>query len=302
MELIFLGTSSALPTPYRNHSALALRAFGEIILLDCGEGTQRQINLSKISPMKINKILLTHFHGDHFLGLPGMVQSMAFRGRKDTLHLFGPRGITELTEIIKILGFYNLSFHIQPHEINSGLVLDDSDYRIKCCKMKHSIPSLAYSIEEKRKPKFLKDKALKLGLKPGPNYKKLQSGLSIRFGNKTINPEQVLGEKRMGRKIVYSGDTGPCADMIKFAEGADILIHEATFNCSHQDKAVETGHSTTVDAAKIALAAKVRKLILTHISSRYRDSTDLKKEAQGIFENTILAQDLMVVEVERNGD
>ena len=302
MELMFLGTSSALPTHYRNHSALALKAFGEVILLDCGEGTQRQIALSKLSPMKINKIFITHFHGDHFLGLPGMVQSMAFRGRKEPLHLFGPPGITELTEIIKVLGFYNLSFPLQSHEIDSGLVLDEDDYRISCCQMNHSVPNLAYSIEEKRNPKFLKDKALKLGLTPGPDFKKLQSGLSIKLGDKIIKPEQVLGPERRGRKIVYSGDTGPCSDMIKFSQGAQVLIHESTFNSSHQDKAVETGHSTAADAARIARAAEVKQLILTHISTRYQDTGLLEKEARHVFKNSVVAHDLMTMEVERIGD
>ncbi|MDD1764379.1 MAG: ribonuclease Z [Methanobacteriaceae archaeon] len=302
MELVFLGTSSALPTHYRNHSALALKAFGEIILMDCGEGTQRQIALSKLSPMKISKILITHFHGDHFLGLPGMVQSMAFRGRKEPLHLFGPPGITELTEIIKVLGFFNLSFPLHPHELNSGLVLEEDDYRISCCQMEHAVPNLAYSIEEKRNPKFLKNKALELGLTPGPNFKKLQSGIPIKLGDKIIKPEQVLGQKRRGRKIVYSGDTKPCPDMIKFSDGADVLIHESTFNSSHQDKAVETGHSTSVDAAQIARAAKVKKLILTHISTRYQDTDSLEKEALRVFENSVVAHDLMTAEVERIAD
>ncbi len=302
MELVFLGTSSALPTKHRNHSAIALKAFGEIILLDCGEGTQRQMTQARLSPMKVNKILLTHFHGDHFLGLPGLVQSMAFRGRKSPLHVFGPVGITCIMDHIENLGYFTLSFPIHTYELVSGLVIENEDYRVSCCPTKHGVPSLAYSIEEKRSPKFLQEKAMALGVKPGPDFGKLQAGVPLNLGDKKVLPEQVLGEDRKGRRIVYSGDTRPCADMINFSQDADVLIHESTFDNSHQDKAVENGHSTASEAAKIAKTAQVRKLILTHISTRYRDTDLLLEEALKIFENSVLAQDLMRIEVKLVGN
>ena len=302
MELIFLGTSSALPTRDRNHSAVALKAFGEIILLDCGEGTQRQMTRTRLSPMKINKILLTHFHGDHFLGLPGLVQSMAFRGRKNPLHIFGPVGTSQIMDCIKNLGYFNLSFPIHTYELDSGLVIENEDYRVSCCPTKHTVPNLAYSIEEKRSPKFLLDKAIALGVKPGPDFGKLQAGIPINLNGETVLPEQVLGEERKGRRIVYSGDTRPCSNMINFSFRADVLIHESTFDDSHQDKALENGHSTASEASQIAKSAQVRKLILTHISTRYRDTDLLEKEALKIFENPILAEDLMRIKVKLFGN
>lgn len=300
MELIFLGTSSAIPTNYRNHSAIALKAFGEIMLFDCGEGTQRQMTRAKLSPMKISKIFITHFHGDHILGIPGMIQSMAFRGRSKPLKIFGPPGLSELIKNMLKLGYFALSFEIKVYEVSEGIILDNDDYCVRCCRAEHSILNLAYSIIEKRSPKFLKDKALKLGVKPGPNYGKLQNGIPVIVGEKLINPEQVLGEERKGRKIVYSGDTRACEQMIKFSKGADLLIHESTFNNSHFDKACETGHSTSAMAANIAKTARVKKLILTHLSTRYQDTKILKKEALEVFENSVLADDLMVVEVEQH--
>ncbi|HEX7467521.1 MAG TPA: MBL fold metallo-hydrolase, partial [Methanobacterium sp.] len=216
MELTFLGTSAAVPTNHRNHSAIALKAFGEIILLDCGEGTQRQMFRAKLSPMKIKKILITHFHGDHFLGLPGMVQSMSFRGRQDPLYIFGPPGLSQIVEYIKNLGYFSLTFPINVHEVhsdqahennsdpahehsdpahenNSDLVFEDQNYRITSCPMEHSVLNLAYCIEEKRGPKFLKNQAIKLGLQPGPDFGKLQQGIPVIIDGKIIKPEQVLG-------------------------------------------------------------------------------------------------------------
>jgi ribonuclease Z len=300
MELIFLGTSSALPTNKRNHSAIALKAFGEVMLFDCGEGTQRQMARLKLSPMKINQIFITHLHGDHFLGLPGMIQSMAFRGRKDPLHIYGPEGMIKTVENIKNLGYYSLSFPIQVYEIIEGVIAETSEYIIKCCLMQHSIPNLAYSVEEKRSPKFQKEKAIELGLKPGPDFGKLQRGVSIEVNGKTINPEQVLGDERRGRKIVYSGDTKPCPEMVQFALQADVLIHESTFESSQEDKALKTGHSTTTHAAMIAKEAEVSQLILFHMSTRYRDSDTLKKEAKHIFDKVKVAEDFMIFEVEKH--
>ena len=299
MELTFLGTSSALPSKNRSHPAIALKAFGEIILLDCGEGTQRQMSIAGLSPMKVKNIFISHLHGDHFLGLPGLVQSMAFRGRKEPLHIFGPCQIFQLMEYIKNLGYYALSFPIYTHEVNSGLILDNEDYSVYCSPTEHSVPNLAYRIREKRSPKFLKDKALELGLKPGPDFGKLQGGIPVKMGDKTILPEQVLGKERKGRQIVYSGDTKPYSSMVEFAHGVDVLIHESTFEESLKGRALETGHSTGADAAKIAKKAHVKQLILTHISTRYQDTNLIEKEALNIFKNTVIAKDFLTFEVKR---
>lgn len=299
MELIFLGTSSAIPTNFRNHSAIALKAFGEIMLFDCGEGTQRQMTRAKLSPMKISKIFITHFHGDHILGIPGMIQSMAFRGRSEPLEMFGPPGLSVLIQNMLQLGYFAISFEIKVYEVSDGIILDNDDYSVRCCKAEHSVLNLAYSIIEKRAPKFIKDNALKLGVKPGPDFGKLQKGIPVKVDETEIKPEQVLGEERRGRKIVYSGDTRPCKQMIELSKEADILIHESTFNNSHFDKAYETGHSTAAMAADIAKDAEVKKLVLTHLSTRYQDTKILKKEALEVFDNSVIAEDMMVVEVEQ---
>jgi ribonuclease Z len=300
MEIIFLGTSSAIPTNHRNHSAIALKAFGEIMLFDCGEGTQRQMTRARLSPMKIDKIFLTHFHGDHILGLPGLIQSMAFRGRTEPLEIYGPQGLYQLVDCMRGLGYFAMSFEIKVYEISEGTVLENNDYIICCCKTEHSVLNFAYSIEEKRSPKFNKEKALSLGVKPGPAYGKLQSGVPVKIGEKLITPEQVLGEKRNGRKIVYSGDTLACDQMINFSLESDILIHESTFNNSHKDKAYETGHSTSAMAAEIAEKSNVKKLILTHISTRYKDTKVMEREAIEIFEDSCIAEDIMTVKVKQH--
>jgi ribonuclease Z len=299
MELTFLGTSSALPTKNRSHPAIALKSFGEIILLDCGEGTQRQMSIAGLSPMKINHIFISHLHGDHILGLPGLVQSMAFRGRTEPLHIFGPWRTAQLVDNIKKLGYYSMNFLIHTHEVSSGLIINKEAYKVYCSLAEHSIPDLAYRIEEKRSPKFLKDKALKLGLKPGPDFGKLQSGVSVELNGEIIHPEQVLGKERKGRQIVYSGDTMPCDSMVSLSKDVDVLIHESTFDEALKNRAVETGHSTAAGAARIAKDAGVKNLILTHISTRYQDTEKLHEEALDIFEDTILACDFMTFKINR---
>jgi ribonuclease Z len=299
MELIFLGTSSAIPTSYRNHSAIILKAFGETMLFDCGEGTQLQMSKAKISPMKISKIFLTHFHGDHILGLPGIIQSMAFRGRKNPLHIFGPKGLINLINNIRNLGYFSLPFEIYMHEVKDGIVLEEEHYTISCCLMKHSVSNFAYKVEEKRRPKFIKEKALNLGIKPGPDFGRLQQGIPVKIEDNIIKPEQVLGKDRKGLIIAYSGDTCPSKKMIEFANDADVLIHESTFEGKYNDKAKAGFHSTSIQAAQIAKKANVKKLILTHISNRYKNSDLLVTESRRVFENSIVAEDFMHLEVKR---
>lgn len=297
MELIFLGTSSAVPSKDRNHSAIALKAFGEVLLFDCGEGTQRQMAQVKLSPMKVNKIFISHLHGDHILGIPGMIQSMGFRGRKEPLHIYGPPGILSIKDAAMQLGYFSLDFEVYAHELEEGIIIDEEEYRIECVKTQHNVPNFSYAIYEKKKPRFIKEKALELGLEPGPDFGKLHQGIPVIVNGELITPEQVLGEERKGLKIVYSGDSRPCKAMVKLAENADVLIHESTFEADYTNKAMETGHSTAAEAAQIAKDADVKELILTHVSTRYRRSNLLEKAAKEIFENTRVAHDLMIVEV-----
>ncbi|WP_414469441.1 ribonuclease Z [Methanobacterium sp. ACI-7] len=302
MELVFLGTSSAIPTRYRNHSSIALKAFGEVMLFDCGEGTQLQMSKAKISPMKISKIFLTHFHGDHILGLPGIIQSMAFRGRKEPLHIFGPKGLLQLIDNVRNFGYFSMTFEIYMHEIDNGIIMEEDNYRISCCKMNHSVLNFAYKIEEKKRPKFIREKAIALGIRPGPDFGRLHQGIPVEVNGKLIQPEEVLGEERKGRILVYSGDTSPARQMIEFAHGADLLIHESTFEAKYNDRAYEMGHSTSTQAAEIAKNANVKNLILTHVSTRYKESDSLEAEAKEIFGNSIVADDFMEIEIKRTSN
>ena len=291
MEITFLGTSSAVPSKHRNHTAIVLKHFGEVLLFDCGEGTQRQLTYAKISPMKIDKIFITHYHGDHILGLAGLIQSMGFRGRSEDLDIYGPKGLNKLINAISNIGFFQINFQIITHEIGEGIVLETDEYIIKSIIAEHNIDNLAYSIYEKKKPRFLREKAIELGVPVGPAFGKLHNGEEVEINGKIIKPEQVLGEPRIGQKVTYSGDTRPCEKMIELAQGSDVLIHEATYEHEDQDKAIENCHSTSKEAAEIAKEANVKLLVLTHISTRYTTDINIKEEAKEIFENTVVAND-----------
>ena len=291
MEITFLGTSSAVPSKHRNHTAIVLKHFGEVLLFDCGEGTQRQLTYAKISPMKIDKIFITHYHGDHILGLAGLIQSMGFRGRSEDLDIYGPKGLNKLINAISNTGFFQINFQIITHEIGEGIVLETDEYIIKSIIAEHNIDNLAYSIYEKKKPRFLREKAIELGVPVGPAFGKLHNGEEVEINGKIIKPEQVLGEPRIGQKVTYSGDTRPCEKMIELAQGSDVLIHEATYEHEDQDKAIENCHSTSKEAAEIAKEANVKLLVLTHISTRYTTDINIKEEAKEIFENTVVAND-----------
>lgn len=304
MEVTFLGTSSAVPSKYRNHPSIALKAFGEIMLFDCGEGTQRQLANVKISPMKIDKIFITHLHGDHILGLPGLIQSMGFRGRdsQNPLHIYGPVGLEKVKESIFNMGHFTIDFPVIMHEINNSgdeisIIFENDDYIVECIKTHHNVVNLSYSIYEKKKPRFLREKAIELGVKPGPDFGKLHNGHSIEIDGKIIKSEEVLGPPRSGSKIVYSGDTIPCEEMINLAKNATVLIHEATYKNLDFDKALNNFHSTASQSAGIAKEANVDLLILTHISTRYTNIDDLKEEALNIFENTKVAYDFRTLEI-----
>lgn len=297
MEITFLGTSSAVHSNTRSHPSIVLKAFGETILFDCGEGTQRQLIYAKISPMKISKIFITHYHGDHILGIPGLLQSMSFRGRETKLTIYGPKGLDNLRDAISSLGFPNFDFPLEWIEVDSGSIIENREYIIKAQRVKHNTLTLAYSVEELKKPRFLRQKAIDLGVPVGPDFGKLHNGIAVEVNGEIIKPEQVLGPPRKGRKITYSGDTIPCEEMIEFAKESDLLIHESTYKTEDKDKADLHAHSTSKDAAEIALYSNSKKLILTHISTRYTDVNDLLAQAREIFENTELAEDLMKEEL-----
>ncbi|MDR2830494.1 MAG: ribonuclease Z [Methanobrevibacter sp.] len=300
MELIFLGTSSAIPSRHRNHPSIGLKAFGEVILFDCGEGTQRQLIFAKISPMKITKIFISHLHGDHVLGLPGLIESLGFRGRTEPLDVYGPPGIFNLEIAINNLGSISKTFVTAFHEVEGRTIIDNDDYIIQAIKTHHNIYNLSYSIVEKKKPRFLRKKAIKLGVKPGTDFGKLHNGETVKVNNKIISPEQVLGKNRSGIKISYSGDTKPSDDLVDFVKDSNLLIHESTYQQADEDKANEHYHSTGRQAAEIAKKANVDRLILTHISSRYKNVDKIREEACEVFENTDIASDFLKIELNSN--
>lgn len=297
MEIIFLGTSSAVHSYNRNHPAIILKAFGETMLFDCGEGTQRQLIFAKVSPMKISKIFLSHYHGDHILGLPGLLQSMNFRGRETKLTIYGPKGLNTLKNAIFNLGYSKIDFPIEFIEIGTETIESCEEYIIKSQDVNHQVPCLAYTVKELKKPRFLREKAIELGVPVGPAFGKLHNGEEVEVNGKIIKPEQVLGPARKGNKVTYSGDTTPCEEMIEFAKDSTLLIHESTYVNEDADKAKDNFHSTSSDAARIAKKSNSKQLVLTHFSTRYTSLDDLLKEAKEIFENTKLAKDFMKIEI-----
>jgi ribonuclease Z len=299
LSLIFLGTGGSWPTVKRNVSSLAIKRGSEILLFDCGEGTQRQFQKSSLSYMQITKVFVTHFHGDHFLGLPGLIQTMQLNDRDTPLHIYGPRGIEKLTNQLLTLGYFRPSYEIVAHEMNSGDELQFEEYVIRSLKAKHTIPALSYCLEEYKRPgKFNKTKALDLGIPEGPLFSNLQRGHTITLSNgEKITPNLVLGPSRKGRKIVISGDTIPFEEMIAFARHADVLVHEATFESELQDLSRDYGHTTAYQAAEIAKEAQVEKLYLTHISPRYLDHHVLENDARKIFPHSYVPKDFQEIGV-----
>lgn len=299
MKLIFLGTSGSIPTPQRGLPAIALRHERELLLFDCAEGTQRQMTRAKLSPLKINAIFITHLHGDHFLGLAGLVQTMSLLDRERNLEVYCPRGEGKRIKRYLQIPHYTLTFEVAVHELEPEEEVKRRGYRILTSDAEHSVPSLAYALVEDQRPgKFYPEKAVALGVKPGPDFSRLKSGKSIRLRDgSVVKPEQVMGPPRAGRKIVYVGDTRPCESIIKLARDADVLIHDCTLSDELADKAAENTHSTPSEAAKVAKRANVKQLVLLHVSPRYKDDSILLKQAQRIFSNTVVARDLMELDV-----
>ncbi|MFH1835986.1 MAG: ribonuclease Z [Methanobacteriota archaeon] len=292
MEIIFLGTSGCIPTDKRGLSAVALEYLGELFLFDCGEGTQRQMRHADLNFMKLDHVFLTHLHADHFLGLGGMIQSMDFLERDRPLNVYGPLGVAETMDSLINLGTFHLdSFKLAVHEVDLGLVYEGDRLIVSCVKTVHTKGSLAYCFEEKPHRKFDKPKALALGIPEGRFFSKLQRGESVEVDGKTFQPEVVLDEPIPGRKVVYTGDTRPSENVVKLAEGADVLIHECMFSSEDEEKTQDAAHSTTKQAAQVAKDAGVKKLFLTHISQRYTEPEKLEAEAREIFPESYVAED-----------
>ena len=293
MRIAFLGTGGTYPSKQRNVTSVAIQLPGEIIMFDCGEGTQRQLMHSSVSFMKIKKIFISHLHADHFLGLPGLIQSMSLNGREDELLIFGPKGLRKNVDSMMSLGYFKSGFEVVSRDVRPGTVLDFGGYTVKTVQADHSIPALAFSLEEKARPgKFDLKRAKALGIPEGPLFRRLQGGSPVSVEGRRITPRMVLGKPRLGRKVVYSGDTKPSDRIVALAKGADVLIHDCTLDSSHEGLAFDFGHSTAAQAAAVAKKAKVRILFLVHLSPRYEDTSVLEAEARRVFKDSVVASDL----------
>jgi ribonuclease Z len=298
MRLVFLGTSAAQPTENRGLSCICLERDGEIMMFDAGEAAQISFMKSGLGWNKKMKLFVTHMHGDHCVGILGLLQTMSMQNRTETLEIFGPKGIEEfIAANIKILNF-GLSFPILITTIKEGKIFEDEKFLMHVCKANHSVTAFSYLFEEKDKPgRFNLEKAKQLGIPEGKLWSELQKGHEIVIDEKTIKPEQVLGEKRPGKKIGISGDTMPTQDLEKFFENCDYLVFDSTFLDEEHLRAQETCHSTAKQAATLGKNAKVKNLILTHFSARYKDEVGHLKEAQEIHSSVITARDLLEVEI-----
>lgn len=298
MELFFLGTSGGMPTIYRSGPAVALKKDGEIVLLDCGEGTQIQMQKMNLSLVKIKNILLSHLHGDHVAGLPGLLMSMGLLNKNNSLTIIGPLGTAKFIHCLKETVKLGIIYPIKIIELSEDEEeVNLSRFKVTAVKASHKdILAYSYIIKEEDRPgKFHPEKATLLGIPEGELWGKLQAGQKIILNDAIYTPQQVLGPPRKGLKIVYSGDTRPNTNLQKLSAYADILIHESTFNDEHSDKAHDYGHSTATEAAQVALNAAVKKLILFHISPRYGETEGMLRAAKKIFQNTVAAKDLLRV-------
>jgi ribonuclease Z len=291
LSVFFAGTGGSMPTPRRGLPAILIRRGGDRLLIDCGEGTQRQL-VRSIGLIELDEVFLTHLHADHWLGLPGMLKSFDLRSREAPLTVHGPPGLAELLGgVMRFTG--RTGYELRVVELEPGEVLVRDGYRIAAVPVVHRGPCLAYVLFEDERPgEFDPRAAIAAGLEPGPEFGRLQRGETVRG----VSPQQVLGPPRPGRKLTISGDTRPCESLRVAAHGSDLLIHEATFAIEEAERAHQTGHSTASQAAGIARDAAVRVLALNHLSIRYPAAV-LREEAESIFSRTVLPRDFDMIEI-----
>lgn len=317
MKVIPLGTSSGKPTLKRNVSGLAVVREGEWLLFDCGEATQTQIQRAGLSSNKLTSVFITHFHGDHFNGLSGLLSTMGLDRRVRGLTLTGPEGMRDYLDLLARLKILFVNYPLGLQELRDpdgsgrgaarawdgpngmATVYETDEYKVYARPLDHRIFAVGYRVEETARPgRFNLERALELGVPKGPLFGRLQSGQEVRLEDgRTVLPSDVLGPERPGKVIAYCTDTRPCEAAVELARNADLLIHEATFTEDLAEEAHDYGHSTAAQAAEIARKAGARRLLITHFSSRYQDVTPLLEEARAIFPDTTLAQDLYEIEL-----
>lgn len=298
MRIVFLGTGSGTPTLARYLAAVALVREGEILLFDCGEGTQMRFRRAGLRFSRLSRIFISHLHGDHVTGLPGLLMSLQMAERLAPVHLCGPPGIAELVWTLKRLLHTHFRYDLEISEATGPqVVCDVPAYQVECAPLDHRLFCLGFALTEKDRPgEFNVAAASRLGVPAGPLFGRLQRGETIVLeGGQTVRPEQVLGPPRRGRKIAYCTDTRPCTNAVELAREADLLIHEGTFAADLAEEAKMKSHSTVAEAAEIARQAKVGRLFITHLSPRYVDTGPLQEQAAAVFPNVIIATDLLEI-------
>jgi ribonuclease Z len=296
LDVVFLGTAGSAPTAQRGPSALLVRRGGERLLVDCGEGTQRQLLRSNVGLVDLREVFLTHYHADHYLGLPGMMKTFALRGRDVPLTIYGPPGLDDLFGALRRV-FGRLTYTYELETVRPGDVLERGDYDLDVFGVEHGVAAVGYALVEHARPgRFDVAAADALGVPNGPERGALQRGEAVSVGGRAVMPEEVLGPPRAGRKLVLTGDSAPSAGVLEVASGADLLVHEATFLSDEEGRARETMHSTALGAAALARDAGVQLLALTHISSRYGGG-QVAHEARTVFPDTVVPKDFDTIEL-----
>jgi ribonuclease Z len=299
LRVTFLGTSAAQPTVRRNLSGLAVRHGRELLLFDCGEGTQRQM-IAFGTGFDVGAIFFTHFHADHWVGAIGFLRTLSMGGRERPLDLYGPRPARRLLETVLFAGADPFGYQVRIHEIEPGAEVRREGARVTAFPVEHRIAAVGWLVAEDERPgRFHPERAAALGVPEGPLWGELQRGRPVAVDSRTIHPSEVVEPPRRGRRVAISGDTRPCAATVEAARNADLLVHEATFGDAEEARAVETGHSTAREAARVAREAGARRLALTHLSSRYdQDPSPLLEQAAAEYQGELLvAHDGMAVEI-----
>jgi ribonuclease Z len=295
MDLVFLGTGGSVPTARRATACLLARMGGDRLLFDCGEGSQRQMHRS-VGLVALDEIYVTHFHADHYLGIPGLLKTYDLQGRERDLRVIGPPGLIDLFKALKRI-FGRLSYEVELIELDAGEAVRHDGFEVRSFGVEHSTRAYGYALVEDDRPgHFDPEAAERLGVAEGPDFGRLQRGEEVQGRNGVVMPEQVMGETRAGRKLVITGDTAPCEMTRLAAHQAQVLVHDGSFADEELGRALETGHSTARQAAELARAAGVGMLALVHISSRY-DAREVLAEARQEFEPTVAPRDFDLIEI-----
>ncbi|MGD2068769.1 MAG: ribonuclease Z [Gemmatimonadota bacterium] len=298
IRITFLGTAASRPTVGRNVSAIAVQREGDLMLFDCGEGTQRQM-MRYGTGFALDAIFVTHVHADHFLGIIGLLRTMGLQGRTEPLDVFGPRGSADVLRAAVELGVDRVGFPVRVREKAPGQSVERDEYDIVAVPVAHGTPAVGWAlVEHDRLGRFDVERARALGVPEGPLFGRLHRGETVTVDGREVRPEEVVGPPRRGRRVVYTGDTRPSGRVVEASRGADLLIHDCTFGAEEARRARDTQHATAVEAADVARRADVRRLVLTHLSARYADQPRiLEREARDVFPEAVVAWDGLVLEI-----